>query len=353
MSLMRTNMKTERADVPIVVVLYHREEDTRRMFNQLSRVTEGYSLIIVNNGFDDIEFIRKLGPLHYVENKENTGVIRGINQGLELAEGKYVAVLHNDILIYDDGWLDHIITFMERRPDVGLVGLAGRHTLYDDGNYDEETTTYYNWDICPDYWIPTWEFTEIAAIDGLGWVMRNVGIDLEEGYGMMHCYDLDLSMRYLQEGYSVYAASVDVFHCADDFKQSSRSAEGYLRKIGGDDAEYHGETKRMFARNWAHVLPISRGFRSESYAHLRTNGLKEEIKMLHTHVHDLSHHIDHLQRENTEKYRQLEDSRRYVRELEKDIQRKRNELEEVRLRFKVAESSSVDRAPGAGREGRP
>jgi GT2 family glycosyltransferase len=77
----KTMLKRRKTRIPIVVVLYHREKDTRKMFKQLARVTDGYDLIIVNNGFDDPEFIKKLKHIHYVENKENTGAIRGINQG--------------------------------------------------------------------------------------------------------------------------------------------------------------------------------------------------------------------------------------------------------------------------------
>src|SRR5450759_2944301 len=124
---MSSEQHGERCEVPIVVVLFHREHETKKMFEQLEKVTSGYSLILVDNGFDDSTFLEELSPLRYVKNHENTGAIQGINQGIELAEGKYVAVLHNDILIYDGGWLDEIVSFMERRPDVGLVGLQGAH----------------------------------------------------------------------------------------------------------------------------------------------------------------------------------------------------------------------------------
>lgn len=79
------NVTRSREKIPIVVPVFHREEDTKLMFKQLSKVTDNYSVIIVNNGFDDRKFLEKLKPLHYIENKENTGAIRPINQGLEVA----------------------------------------------------------------------------------------------------------------------------------------------------------------------------------------------------------------------------------------------------------------------------
>lgn len=52
----------ERDQVPVVVVLYHREKETRQMFEQLARVTDNYSLIIVDNGFGDERLIESLSP---------------------------------------------------------------------------------------------------------------------------------------------------------------------------------------------------------------------------------------------------------------------------------------------------
>ena len=49
--------------IPIVLVLYHREEETKEMLERLARVTSNYSLIVVNNGFDDTEYLEQLEML--------------------------------------------------------------------------------------------------------------------------------------------------------------------------------------------------------------------------------------------------------------------------------------------------
>jgi glycosyltransferase involved in cell wall biosynthesis len=255
---------SDREPVPIIVVVYHREEQTRRMFEQLARVTEKYSLIIVNNGFDDARFLHDLQPQHYVENDENNGAIMSINQGLDLARGDYVAVLHSDVLIFDDGWLDHLVQFLERRKDVGLIGFAGRHGIYENGALDVQSTIVAQRGY-PDCYKPTWRFTEVAVIDGLGWVMRNRGFRLEESFGLMHFYDLDLSMQYIEAGDSVYVAGLDIYHIAVDFDHSSRSIEGYLERVGGDDVAYYDEVRERFRAKWAHMLPIWRGGRDEAF----------------------------------------------------------------------------------------
>jgi glycosyltransferase involved in cell wall biosynthesis len=271
--------KRRRDPVPIVVAVYHREEDTRAMFKQLAKVTDNYSLIIVNNGFDDARFLRKLKPAHYIENEANTGAIRPINQGLEVAEGEYIAVLHNDLLIFDEGWLDHIIDFMERKPEVGLVGLAGRHSINADGSLDLETTVV-KMRGYPLSYKPTWRFTEVATIDGLGWVMRNRGFRLEEGFGLMHFYDLDLSLQYVDAGYRIYSAAVDIQHLAEFKDRSTRTKDEYLKRVGGDDEAYYEEVREMFRAKWEHLLPITRGFQDEAYAFNRIQDLEEFNKGL-------------------------------------------------------------------------
>ncbi len=326
--------------VPIVVVLYHREEETRMMFEQLARVTDGYSLIIVNNGFDDSDFIRGLNPLHYIENEENTGAIRGINQGLELAEEEYAAVLHNDILIYEEGWLDHIIEFMERREDVGLVGLQGSHTINDDGHFDYESNVAPCRGRCPDSLRPTWRFSEVAMIDGIGWVMRNAGIFLEESYGMMHCYDLDLSLRYISAGFRVYVMPVDFGHLIHgssgdiELERSSRGRQDYLERIGGDDDRYFDKVTEQFKSIWHEMLPITRGFRDEAYGYLRAEELRRESRALEQEL------CDEIARQKTEIGRATS----YISDLSREAKRQRDEIE--RLRFLLGNACEPGDGPG-------
>jgi hypothetical protein len=203
----KTGCDRDSGPTEIVVVLYHREDETREMFEQLSKVTDNYSLIIVDNGFDDPDLIRGLEPLHYIENKENTGAIRGINQGLEQARGEYVAVLHSDVLIYDEGWLDHIIEFMGARPDVGLVGLGGWHEISADGLVSREVGDVDTKGWRPDK--PVSRFTEVAAARGAGLVLRRTDLRFDDRFDTGSGCSIDLSLGYCELGYRIYAVSVD------------------------------------------------------------------------------------------------------------------------------------------------
>ncbi len=141
------------------------------MIEQLLKTTGNYKLAIGNNGFNELKFLRSLNPAISIENRENVGIIRAINQALEKLTSKYVAFLHSDLLIFNEGWLEQIIDFIERRSDVGLVGFAGRHTIREDGKPNAESTIV-NMRGYPEYCKPTWKITEVATIYGLSWVTR-------------------------------------------------------------------------------------------------------------------------------------------------------------------------------------
>jgi glycosyltransferase involved in cell wall biosynthesis len=299
----------DRPNIPIIITFYNREQETGRMLDQLERVTDDYSLIIVDNGFDDEELLRELDPLHYVRNKDNKGAIKPINQGLDLAEGEFIAVLHNDLLIFDEGWLDNIVRFMQENESVGLVGLAGRHEIKEDGSLVIDSTVV-NMRGYPDVYVPSWKFTEVATIDGLGWVMRNEGFRLEEDFGMMHFYDVDLSLQYIQAGYKVFACAVD-----------------NLEKVGGDDGCYYAEVREKFRRKWAHMLPIRRGSRDQSYLtalpdeHRR---LIEEFEKKSDGMTELENYTRKLERELALAQDELDKAGKYARDLEANIEQMRS-----------------------------
>ena len=315
--------------VPIIMVLYHREQDTRDVLLQLERVTDNYELILVDNGFDDTDFIHGLNPASYIRNDDNVGIIRAINQGLDAADGKYLAVVHSDLLIYEDGWLDHIIEFMEHRPDIGLVGLAGRHGLNEDGSLDEETLVC----ILPEYgyaFRPSWRFTEIAVVDGICWVMRNHGFRLDESLSRLHYYDMDISMQYLAAGYRVYNANIEFNHLREKYiRYSGEKAASMTSGVSID--EYYLEARARFREKWSHMLPISRGFMEEQYVYHRIEELLDRVSAL-------EEYIRRVDEENQARGEEIERAKEYVSRLERELD---NAADESRNR-----AEQLERAQG-------
>lgn len=299
--------------VPIIMVLYHREEDTRKTLEQLQKVTKNYELVLVDNGFDDTGYIESLGAARYINNDTNTGITRAVNQGLEVAKGKYVAVMHNDLLLYEEGWLDHILDFLERRPDVGIVGLVGRHSIGEDGSLDEETLLAG----LPDFeysFKPTWRFTEVATIDGIGWVMRNLGMRLDESIGPVHYYDLDISMQYIEAGYRVYCANVEFYHLREEYLKRGGS-EAALTS-GTDKEEEYLEGRERFATKWGHLLPITRGFADERYTLNRVDDLLNRFETLEDEYTRLAEYAKKLDADSRDKEAEIGRAKEYVAHVE-------------------------------------
>jgi GT2 family glycosyltransferase len=320
------------ATTPVVVVLFHREDETRKMFEQLARVTRDYSLVLINNGFDDTSFLSRLNPAICIKNEGNLGAIQGMNQGIEHAPGEYVVVLHSDVLIYDEGWLDEVLAFMERRPDVGLVGLQGAHTVKADGRFDYETNIAAHRGLVPESLRPSWRFHQVSMIDGVGWVMRNIGLRLDERYGMMHCYDLDLALQYIQAGYSVYVRATDFLHQIQkegenvDPGLSARGRSDYLERVGGDDDAYFEQVTDQFRAKWKSMLPITRGFRDEVYYRVRAAELRMtlgqiefEMLRLRTYTAELLNELELMDAE-------INDAETYIKGVMGQIEDRRSEL---------------------------
>lgn len=53
---------------------------------------------------------------------EPYGIARANNLGARAGQGQFVAFLHDDVLIFEFGWLAQLSDLLNRRPEVGLVG---------------------------------------------------------------------------------------------------------------------------------------------------------------------------------------------------------------------------------------
>jgi GT2 family glycosyltransferase len=86
----------------------------------------GLELIVVDNGSHDAslavveKFREAFGFFLLIQNDRNAGVTRALNQGIEKARGKYVAILNNDTIVRAN-WLDQLIQAMEFD---GRIGAA-------------------------------------------------------------------------------------------------------------------------------------------------------------------------------------------------------------------------------------
>ena len=97
-----------------------------------------YELILVDNGsidptpflFQDIKAKASLTSCVRVEiirNKENLGFARAMNQAIRSAQGEFMLLLNNDVVVSDD-WLSGLLDVAKSHPSVGLVGPMTNYT---------------------------------------------------------------------------------------------------------------------------------------------------------------------------------------------------------------------------------
>jgi len=249
----------------IIIVVWNQLAYTKLTVESILKNTQlPLELVIIDNGsrpdvkafFDSL---KNTVSIKYSRNDSNLGPIKGINQGIRLSEYDYVTVIHNDVIIMESGWLEKIKSIMERFNDVGIVGLAGRQEIYKTGCVNEESLKHalQNEDLNP----PMEEdFSEVAVIDGLCFTMRRELLDkitgLDETYGYMHCYDLDISMQSREAGFRNMVARVSAMHIGNggmtrklrDYKELVKDDYGLLKK-----------NCKIFANKWKRALPAKAG----------------------------------------------------------------------------------------------
>lgn len=125
-------------DVSILVVNYNTCQLTLDCLQSVyaSKSQCRYEVIVIDNHSSDgsVEAIRAAYPeITLIANKNNTGFAKANNQGMEVANGRYVLLLNSDTLVQPDT-LDTMIQFMDTHPEMGASGCK---VILPDGSLDK------------------------------------------------------------------------------------------------------------------------------------------------------------------------------------------------------------------------
>ncbi|MFN7922798.1 MAG: glycosyltransferase family 2 protein [Bryobacteraceae bacterium] len=125
--------------VTVVVVNWNRRALLASCLESLQRQTDdGFEVVVVDNGSTDgsLELLDDvLGratttyPLRVIRNPDNRGFCEANNQGIALAQGKFVALLNNDAEA-DPRWLTALRTAFSGDPQVGMA--ASKIVVWED-----------------------------------------------------------------------------------------------------------------------------------------------------------------------------------------------------------------------------
>ena len=220
-----------------------------------------YELVIVDNGSKPdvkayFDSITDTADVNYVRNNENLGPIKAINQGIKAVRYDYIMAIHNDVIILEAGWLGKIVSVMDADPRIGIVGIAGRKEIYKTGCVNEESLKHnlQNEDLNAPM---AEDMAEVAVIDGLCFTMNRALLEkiggLDEAYGYMHCYDLDVSLASIAAGFKNVVVKIEAMHIGNG--GMTRKLREYKTFVKDD----YGLLKRnckILAAKWRHILPL-------------------------------------------------------------------------------------------------
>ena len=248
--------------VSIILAVWNQLCYTKLAVDSILKNTDSpFELIVVDNGSKPniknyFDSLKGAVDMKYVRNETNLGPIKAISQGIKAAKYGYIMVIHNDVIILENGWLNKITSLMDSDPNIGIVGLAGRQEIYKTGCVNEASLKHslQNEDLNAPM---TEEVAGVAVVDGLCFVMTRAFLEkvkgFDETYGYMHFYDLDISLQSLEAGFRNKVVRVEALHLGNG--GMTRKLQAY-KEIVKDDYGLWKRNRNIFARKWARLLPV-------------------------------------------------------------------------------------------------
>ncbi|HEX6220176.1 MAG TPA: glycosyltransferase family 2 protein [Acidimicrobiia bacterium] len=231
-----TEHRPETPPLSLIVLSWNNLDFTRACVDSLRRNTDvHHELIVVDNGSTDgsREFGRDVSD-KAVTHTENLGFAAGMNSGLRVASGSYVAFINNDTT-FPPAWASQVLETFESHEDVGIVApavtAAGNPvTVRETPGQDRIVLTPFG--ELPSgvvYVMPT------GLIKGLGgW---------NEDYKTASAEDLDLAFTVWAHGYSIVV---------DERVLIQHESQASVRKLPDRKALYR-ENLEQFLDRWESI----------------------------------------------------------------------------------------------------
>jgi len=216
-------------DLSVIIVNYNVKEFLLNLLHSVEKASSYISkeIIVIDNASDDgsVEAIKQKFPsVRLIENKSNVGFGKANNQGLKIAQGKYLLFINPDCIVSEDTFTK-MISFFDSHPD---CGLAGCKILNSDGTLQLACRRSF-----PGPWTSFTKVTglsnlfpkskifarynltyldenktyEVDAVSGSFMMMRKDVYEKTGGFDekfFMYGEDLDLCYRVQKSGFKVY-----------------------------------------------------------------------------------------------------------------------------------------------------
>lgn len=117
----------------IIILPHNRLDQTKKCLKSISKHTpEPHEIIFVDDGSTGETSkwlkrrVRENNNWRLVENKEDPGFAKAVNQGMVACRGEYILILDCQVVV-STGWLAGMLECLNRDSDVGIVGPMSNH----------------------------------------------------------------------------------------------------------------------------------------------------------------------------------------------------------------------------------
>lgn len=241
-------------DLSVIVVNWNTRDLLSRCIESIHRHTRrlSYEIIVVDNASEDgsPEMAEKRFPeVTLIKNDENRGFGRANNQGLALAQGRYVLFLNSDAEV-DPGCLDGLFMYMEQNP---AVGASACRLLNPEGSLQHSCRKFPDFrtflllvlglrslfprmKIFRNYLMLDWDHADLREVDqimGSFMFLRREVLDRIGGFDeqyWMYFEEVDLCLRIWKAGWTIvhypYASAVHhLSRSSEQWGEAKRSVE--------------------------------------------------------------------------------------------------------------------------------
>lgn len=210
--------------ISFVVPVHNRLDCTQVFLESLMQTTQGvdFDLIFVDDMSSDgsREYFAQLKDprIRVIYNEEREGYAVSINRGCQLAQGEYLGLLNND-LILTPGWLEPMLRCFKQRLRVGAVGNIQKNV--ETGTVDHAGIVF---DLVglPDHYgknypfLMSFDYRDFPAVTAACMLIKRTLFETMGGFDEVYlngCEDVDLCLRLRAKKYrSLVAGKSVVYH---------------------------------------------------------------------------------------------------------------------------------------------
>lgn len=243
------NNKSPKCD--IVIPVWNHPEMTKDCIESIAKHTRfPYRIVIVDNASDEPtrNYLDSIGKetsdrVVIIRNKENTGFVKAVNQGMRYSDAEYICIMNNDTLA-TDGWLTEMIEIAAANDDIGVINPSSNTSCQFPGEMSiddyAETLKKFKGD-----------YQELYTCRAFAMVLKKEVKEkagyLDEDYGMGYYDDTDYCKRAQELGLrTVRAKASYVYH------KESQSFSKIKEK-----SEIFSENEKKFIAKWGRQLRVA------------------------------------------------------------------------------------------------